>query len=137
MITEKKQPEKKGKAMHDIDLLARCSRHYCEVLPDDIGIAECLVEDLFGRVLSQFFEVVLIGDVSLSFAPARDAQASPIAITLRAQGYDPLFVQNGDYLSDAIQEQLSGALSELLGSFCVERFSMSELTLPQQSYKCG
>lgn len=124
MITESKQPEKKGKAMHDIDLLARCSKHYCEVLPDDISMAECMVEDLFGRVLSQFFEVVLIGSVSLSFGSARDTQSSPLAITLRAQGYDPLSAQNCDYLGYAIQEQLSGALSELFGSFCVERFSM-------------
>ena len=125
MITEKKQPEEKGKTMHNIDLLARCSKRYCEVLPDDIIMAECMVEELFGRVLSEFFEVVLIGDVSLSFWPAFDTQSSPIAVSLRAQGCDPLSQQGSDYLGSTIEEQLAGALSELFGSFCVERFSMN------------
>ncbi len=125
MITEKKQPGEKGKTMHDIDLLARCSKRYCEVLPDDIIMAECMVEELFGRVLCKFFDVVLIGDVSLSFWPTSGTQPSPIAVSLRAQGYDPLSRQNSNYLEIAIAEQLSGALSELFGSFNVEHFAMN------------
>lgn len=111
--------------MHDIDLLARCSKRYCEVLPDDIIMAECMVEELFGRVLCKFFDVVLIGDVSLSFWPTSGTQPSPIAVSLRAQGYDPLSRQNSNYLEIAIAEQLSGALSELFGSFNVEHFAMN------------
>ena len=110
--------------MHDIAMQIRCSNRYCEVLPDDVTMAECAVEELLSRVLLTFFEVVCVKDVSLTFWPASADQASSITISLQAQGYDPLPSLTLDYLDCAIVEQVSRALVELFGSLNVERFAM-------------
>jgi hypothetical protein len=110
--------------MHDIAIRIRCSSRYCEVLSDDVPMAECAVEELLSRVLLTFFEVVLVRDVSLMFWPASDDQEASIAISLQAEGYDPLPDLGLDYLDCAIVEQVSHALTELFGSLHVERFAM-------------
>jgi hypothetical protein len=114
----------KEKTMHDIAIRVRCSNRYCEVLPDDVPMAECAVEELLSRVLLTFFEVVLVRDVSLMFWSASNDQESSIAISLQAEGYDPLPDLGLDYLDCAIVEQVSHALAELFGSLHVERFAM-------------
>lgn len=110
--------------MHDndryaIDLLVRCSKRYCEVLPEDVTMAECVVEELSYRVLATFFDVVFIDNVTVTFPPDRDA---PITISLQAQGFDPLLVL--EHLDCTIEEKLSCALVELFDSLNVERFAL-------------
>ena len=122
----KKQPDLKRKeeAMHNrdqysIDLLVRCPRRYCEVLSDDVIMAECVVEDLFAQVLATLFEVVCINDVSVAF-PANHAE--PITISLRAQGFEPAPAL--EHPDCTIEEKLTCALAELFDSLNVERFAL-------------
>lgn len=110
--------------MHDIDVRIRCLNRYCEVLPEHVTLAECLLEELLSRVLTAFFEVVLIGDVTLAFWPASLGQTSSITLGLRAQGYNLLSPQSLDALDHAIRERLLAALVELFGSLRVERFAV-------------
>lgn len=110
--------------MHDIDVRIRCPNRYCEVLPENVILAECLLEELLYRVLATFFEVVFIGDVALAFWPASIGQSSSITIGLRAQGYSLLSPLSLDVLDRAIRERLLGALVELFGSLRVERFAL-------------
>lgn len=102
-----------------IDLLVHCARRYCEVLTDDVIMAECVVEDLFARVLATLFEVVCIEDVSVAF-PAHHAE--PITISLRAQGLEPSPAL--EHLDCTIEEKLTCALAELFDSLNVERFAV-------------
>jgi hypothetical protein len=105
--------------MHSIDFRIRCSDRCCEVLPDDTTLAECVVEELFYRVLSTFFDVVIIDEVSITFPP----QDSTITLLLRAQGYDPFPLPALANLDCMIEDRLSCALVELFGSLHVESFA--------------
>lgn len=110
--------------MHDIDVRIRCPNRYCEVLPEDVTLAEFLLEELFYRVLAAFFDVVCIEDVTLALWPASLGQSASITIVLRAQGYDLLPPLPAGNLGHAIEERLLQALVELFGSLSVERFAL-------------
>lgn len=99
-----------------IDMLINCPKGHCEVMPNDVSSTECLVEELSAQVLTTFFDTVLIDDVSVKFT-ARDE--APIAITLRAQGIEPLYT--GKNLDITIEEKLTCALAEIFSALHVER----------------
>lgn len=110
--------------MHEIDVRVRCSSRYCEVLPENAILGECVLEELLYRVLAPFFGVVLIEDVALAFWPAGDNHMPAMTISLRAQGHDLLSERSLDYLSWTIKKRLIQALAELFGSPHMERFTV-------------
>jgi hypothetical protein len=114
-------PKRKEKAMHEIDVRVRCSNRYCELVPENAIMGECVLEELLYRVLAPFFDVIFIEDVTLAFWPTASGQVPATTIALRAQGHDLLSSPSLDHLTWTIKERLTQALTELLGSPYVER----------------
>ncbi len=108
--------------MHEIDVRVRCSSRHCEVLPENAILGECILEELLYRVLTPFFEVVFIEDVTLAFWPAAWGQSPAMTVSLRAQGHELLSARSLDYLAWIIKKRLTQALAELFSSPYLERF---------------
>lgn len=108
--------------MHDIAMLIQCPDSGCEVLAEDLVMAECMVEELVSQVLSTLFQVVLIEHVSLTFSPGSANQQALITLSLHALGCESLPTMA--LLAYTIEERLSCALVELFGSLNVERFAV-------------
>jgi len=106
---------------HDIDVRVRCSNRYCEIVPENAILGECVLEELLYRVLDPFFEVIFIEEVTMAFWPAINGQVPATTISLRAQGHDLLSARSLDHLNLTIKERLVQALTELFGSPYVER----------------
>lgn len=107
--------------MHEIDVRVRCSTRYCELIPENALLGECVLEELLYRVLAPFFDVIFIEDVTLAFWPAVGGQPPATSIALRAQGHDLLSPRSLEHLTWTIKEHLTRALTELFGSPYVER----------------
>ncbi len=110
--------------MHDIAMTVQCPDRWCEILPNDLTIAEYLVEELVAHVLSTLFQVVLIEDISLISLPVPVHQGALITLSLHALGGDPLPPVVRDLFDCTIEERLSCALVEIFGSLHVERFAV-------------
>jgi hypothetical protein len=110
--------------MHEIDVRVRCPGRYCEILPENAILGECVLEELLYRVLAPFFAVVFIEDVTLTFWPASEEQPPAITISLSAQGHELLSTRSLDYLAWTIKGRLTQALAELVGSPYMERFAV-------------
>lgn len=111
--------------MHEIDVRVRCSNRHCELVPENALLGECVLEELLYRVLAPFFDVIFIEDVTLAFWPTASGQVPTTTIALRAQGHDLLSLRSLEHLTRTIEQQLTRALCELLGSPCVERCAIS------------
>ncbi|HEU5378124.1 MAG TPA: hypothetical protein VFV38_22095 [Ktedonobacteraceae bacterium] len=110
--------------MQDIAMLIRCPDRCCELLSDDLVTAECVVENLISQVLSTFFQVVLIEDISLIVPAISSEHEALLTLSLHALGCDPLPPVDHNRLNYALEERLSCALVELFGPLKVEHFSV-------------
>jgi hypothetical protein len=115
-VSDSKQP-----ATHIIDMLFLCPNACGEIQSSDPSIGECAVEELVSLALATFFESILIQDVCVIFPPANAPKDARISIALRAQGCDPLPIEDQTNLACAIEHCLSSVLLELFGSLEVER----------------
>jgi hypothetical protein len=113
--------EKKQEAVSEIEVLFRCENRFCEVSSENVSMAESAVEELAAQALSTIFETVLVGMVSVTFPPAHASADSPIVISLRAQGINPLPSVDLTPLDCAIEDRLACALVELFGLLNVEQ----------------
>lgn len=103
-------------SQYDIDLLFNCYQGYCELVPEDVNMAEFIVEEVSAQALVGLFDTVCMGDVRIMFPAESEA---PIVIGVRAQGIEPL--SNASDMDLLVEDRLTCALLELFEQLDVER----------------
>ncbi|HLI09682.1 MAG TPA: hypothetical protein VKV40_24180 [Ktedonobacteraceae bacterium] len=99
----------------------------CLELPlDDVDRAEAVIEDLVGHILLEFFEEILVDDVSIiSCGEGTQEQGHLIFIRARCTIKSASFQKHDDdFLALTLEGCVSCALAELLGEVDVEQVSI-------------
>jgi len=112
--------------MYVIRIDARCADQVSEVLLDELGYAELLVEDLVSQLLLELFEEVDIDEVTIK-AHALSEGGSPYC-SIRIQATCSFaFLLDSSALERkelVLEERISYALMELFGTVDIDRVSI-------------
>jgi hypothetical protein len=109
----------------EIQVLFYCIDRLCEILLDKTIVAESTVEELVSMTLLTLFETVIVHDISITLPSVPICAQAPIAISIRAHGYNPLLLEDSQPLDCAIEERLSCVLLELFGTLDIEHYAVA------------
>jgi hypothetical protein len=115
--------------MRHIQINARCYGKFGELFPGEKEAAELFLEDFVGCLLLDFFEIVLIEDVTTTFAPTPDMEhLQYCAISFEAYGnLLPLVsgIRNVESTELALESKISSAFMELFEIVHMEQVTIS------------
>ena len=115
--------------MCHIQINARCYGKFGEVFPGEKEPAELFLEDVVGCLLLDFFEGVLMKDVTITFAPTPDMeQLQYCAISIEANGNllpQVSGMRNVESTELALESKISSAFTELFEIVDIEQVTIS------------
>jgi len=118
--------------MRHIQINACCYGKFGELFPAEKEPAELFLEDFVGCLLLDFFEVVLMEDVAITFAATPDMeQLQYCAISIKAYGHllNPLplvsGIRNVESTELALESKISSAFMELFEIVHMEQVTIS------------
>jgi len=122
--------------MWHIQINAQCYGKFGELFPAEKEPAELFLEGFVACLLLEFFEVVLMEDVTITFAPTPDVeQLQYCAISIEADGeLLPLLsgIRNVESTELALESKISSAFMEIFEIVHMEQvtISASPIALP-------
>jgi hypothetical protein len=114
-----------------IQIDMRGANDFFEVLPDEIENAEFTVEDLASQVLLEHFDRVVIDEVTIDFLPRAPMGQLYCSIFIRAHcsgKASSLSLGELENMELVVEEKISSALVELLGTVHVEQVTINSST---------
>jgi len=125
--------------MRRIQINARCYGKFGELFPGDKKSAELFLEDLVGCLLLDFCEVVLMEDVTITFAPMPEmAQLQYCAIAIEAYGnlLPPAVsgLRNVESTELALEAKVSASLMELFEIVHIEQVTIGSVPVALPSH---
>lgn len=112
LLQENERKELYNRNGYGINLCITAPADRTEVILSATDVVESVVESLISLILLDFFEKVIIDEVSVTYPTEHEI---PVTMALRAQGIEPL--RKADNLDILVEERITSALSELFGSF--------------------
>ena len=115
--------------MWHIQINAQCYGKFGELFPGEKEPAELFLEGFVGCLLLDFFEVVLMEDVTITFAPTPEMeQLQYCAISIKADGnlLPPLSgMRNVESTELALESKISSAFMEIFEIVHMEQVTIS------------
>jgi hypothetical protein len=113
--------------MYVFNMHIQCVDHFIEVLSEELGTAELVVEDLISQVLLALFDTVIVEEVSI-FPSGQSSHQAYYLLHIYAQCADiftPSFAAHLDDLELTIEEKICCVLIELFGTVHLEKITIS------------
>ncbi len=106
--------------MNEIKLIFQCPNNCCEVLAEEPDSTRSFVKDLSLQALYTLFEVVHLGQVSVTFPLNHADREAPIIISIHAHCDRLLLPIDPANLDCAVEGHVAGALIEIFGTLDVD-----------------
>lgn len=125
--------------MRQIQINARCYGKFGELFSGDKESAELFLEDLVGCLLLDFCEVVLMENVTITFAPMPEmAQLQYCAIAIEAYGHllptSVSGLRNVESAELALEAKVSASFMELFEIVHMERVTIGSVPVMPPSH---
>lgn len=114
--------------MYVFDMYLECPDRFSEVLREELDAAELTVEHLVSQILLNFFDTVLLEDMSIHLSSGRLGRREQCFIHIYAQCLDlslPSAEINLDEIELVLENNISCVLIELFGAVNVEKVIVS------------
>ncbi|HZS74975.1 MAG TPA: hypothetical protein VFA41_00045 [Ktedonobacteraceae bacterium] len=112
--------------MRIVQICLRCAEQRMEVTLEDADRSEITIEHLVSHVLLEFFEEILIDEVSLIPSSRHGTQGNLLFIRARYTLMTPPFrICEQDFIELKLEGAVSCPLAELLGEVDVEQVSVN------------
>ncbi len=118
----------RGKTMLLIQIEAQCVGKFFEVLPGAIEDTEFTIEDLVGQLLLEYFEEVIVDDVTITFSHCSLAGQYHCSIHVQVHCLEKSSAPSPDELGRTeliVERKVRSALAELFGAVQVKRVAIS------------
>jgi hypothetical protein len=117
----------KGLTMRIVQICMRCAEKSMELILEDVDRAEVEIEHLISHILLEFFEEILVDEVSItSYGEGTQEKGYLIFIRTRCTIKSASFQEHDDdFLALTLEGCVSYALAELLGEVDVEQVSIN------------
>lgn len=113
--------------MYVFNMQIQCVDHFIEVLSEELGTAELVVEHLISQILLALFDIVIVEDVTI-FPSGQSSHQASYSLQIYAQCADiftPSFAVHLDDLELTLEEKICCVLIELFGTVHLEKITVS------------
>jgi hypothetical protein len=114
--------------MRIVQICMRCAEKSMELTLENVDRAEVEIEHLVSHILLEFFEEILVDEVSIIPSSSKEATEQGNLLFIRARYTlmtPPFLAYEQDYVELKLEGMVSCALAELLGEVDVEQVSVS------------
>lgn len=110
--------------MHKLHMSMRCYERFVEMFPENVAEAEVMIEHLLSHILLEFFEAIVIDEVSITL-PSDGEQEASVVIRAQCESMSaPFLACDEEFLELSLEGSISCALVELLGTVGVDELTI-------------